>query len=208
MFKESTISLLSQAGINIHEYWNDIFKRLGDDVRYIDLLCLEFKSISMEENNNWFNGFCEKHKIISQGTLYNHLCDMSYALLEFNNNGRLGYFKARQADSYVPPIRLNENDIDEANNTGLLDDEFIIYRGMSNDEFINKKFTQHWTIDFNVARRIAFDTYDEFTNPRVLVEAKIKKQDVIYFYPENEDEIIPRHPVFRYIINPKIIEKS
>ncbi len=137
----------------------------------------EFINNEMYEflKNNGLNEESEEHFIFD---------NIRHAFINFKQGGILNMYQYREAEVWYPKIVIdkfigNVYDINE------LDDEVIIYRGTSKDEYGAKKFGQSWSINKKVAYEFAFVHYKNQPNymntNRVLLKAKIKKEFIYYF---------------------------
>ena len=113
-------------------------------------------------------------------------------MCRYNQGGVFELFKRKQAEWGAPRVSLRTEDAPKVSDIDMLNDEVTIYRGMSKDEYDNKKFTQHWTTDIDEAIKFANTIYSDLPIG-VVVQAKINKQDIIYYdNSDSEKEIIPK----------------
>ena len=89
----------------------------------------------------------------------------------------------------MPSNVLNREDIGDIGDLSDLSDSFEIYRGMSHEEFISGDFGQSWSIDYEIARRFAEDTYSD--KPKgIVAKTIISKHEVLHYDKNKEFEVI------------------
>lgn len=204
MFSSTSSNQLSKMKVDIDKYHRDLLKKFDKNVTYFDKLISELHSVTMADKNNFLD-FCNEHKISEKDSpdFYNCLYEMFSNLCLYNTGGLWDLFKNKQAEWGTLKVSLSKEDCPEFNKD-LLAAETTIYRGMSQSEYDNKDFTQHWTTDINVARNFAFNIYSD--EPRgIVVKATIDKEDVLHY-----DDTLPEKelvPIVEKIKKPIIIER-
>ena len=137
--------------------------------------------------------------------------ELYHALRSYTREGLLGLYKHKDATFWYPKIVITKN-IGSRNDIDNLDEEVIIYRGSSLDEFNSKIFSQAWTLDKNIAYQFAFVHYvgqpNYLNTARVIIKAKINRND-IYFYDKTlvEKEVVV-NPLKIITTSPEIIEQK
>lgn len=204
MFSSTSLIQLSKMKVDITKYHDDLLNSFGMKISYFDQLISEFSSATLNDKSKFLE-FCIKYQIREEecSELYNGLYEMFTNLCLYNEYGLFDLFKGKQAEWGTLKVLLSQEDFPDFDKN-LLDDEIIIYRGMSLREYEIKDFTQHWTTDINIARKFAFHTYSDM--PRgIVVQAEINKDHVVYYENiSSEKELIP---IVDRIKNPIIIER-
>jgi len=150
------------------------------------------------ENNRFLNlemiNFLKKSSILDDSSEYYIFDILCHAFISFKEGGLYGLYKNREAEVWYLKIIIRQNmgcrtDINNLNN------EVIIYRGTSEDEYNSKKYGQSWTLSKKIADDFAFKHYSGQTDyqntTRVTIKAKIKKESIYYYNKDdNEKEII------------------
>lgn len=130
------------------------------------------------------NGFTANDK---EYLIFDAIC---HCFINFKEDGILKMYKNRQPEFWYPKVIITKfigmkEDIDE------LDNEVLIFRGTSQEEFNSSIFGQSWSLSKAVANKFAFNTYkniDHHKNTlRVILSTTIKK-DSILFYDKNRKE--------------------
>jgi hypothetical protein len=122
--------------------------------------------------------------------------NIRHCFINFKENGIVRMYQYREAEVWYPKIIINNflgitEDIEE------LDNEVLIYRGTSQDEYDSGIFGQSWSLSKSIANKFAFEYYkhqEHYQNTyRVVISTTINK-DSILFYDKNgirnEDEVI------------------
>lgn len=147
-----------------------------------------------EENIKFLNlkldEFLEDNKLKEDSSDSRIFDEIYHAFRTFKLNGLLGLYLARSGEVWYPKIIIDKN-LGSRDDIENLEEEIIVYRGTSLDEFNSGKFSQSWTLSEEVASDFAFKHYRQqpsFVNTmRVVVEANLNKKD-IYFYNKALDE--------------------
>ena len=138
--------------------------------------------------------------------IYNELY---FALRSYVHEGLEGLYIHRTAECWYPKIIIksimgNRSFIDE------LDDIITIYRGTSKDEFDSKVYGQSWSLEKTQAENFAFVHYkgqEKYLNTiRVVIEAKINKEDIYYYRKFHAEKEIVINPLKLLSDSIKIIE--
>ncbi len=133
-------------------------------------------------------GFTRKREEIY---IFDNICQ---CFINMKEGGIVRVYQKREAASWYPKIIINQfigikEDIDE------LDDDILIFRGTSKEEYDSNNFGQSWSLSKTIANKFAFNIYKHSEHnqniQRVLLSTTIKK-DAIFFYKNNgiEDEVI------------------
>jgi len=122
------------------------------------------------------------------------LDNLRHAFTNFSEGGVLNMYQLREAEGWYPKVIIDrflgiDDDIYE------LEEEIIIYRGTSKNEFESNNFGQSWTISKDIAEGFAFEHYNsqpEYSDTlRVVLKGKISKEFILYYSKDNtEDEVI------------------
>ncbi len=132
----------------------------------------------------------DNNKITGDPKEYQIFDVIRHSFLHYCSGGVYDLFKYRETEEWYPKIVIRKN-IGKRDDINALDDEIIIYRGTSCDEFESGKFSQSWTLDKDIAYEFAFIRYADrpkYANTvRALVEAKVKKEH-IYHYIKSDRE--------------------
>lgn len=143
-------------------------------------------------------GFLEKKGFTEDSEEYPILDTICLCYINFKEDGIVRMYKNRQPEFWYPKVIITQfigikEDIDE------LDDEVLIFRGTSKEEYDSGIFRQSWSLSKTIAKEFAFSTYKEqdyYKNTlRVVLSATIKKYFIL-FYDKNrkehkrEDEVI------------------
>ncbi len=164
----------------------------------VPYLYSKVESLENRKNQEYINdelySFLNKYNL-DEGSSEHFIFDnIRHAFINYKKGGVLRMYQGREAEVWYPKVIINKymgikEDIDK------LENEIIIYRGTSKDEFNSNKFGQSWSIDKNIACDFAFKHYEnqiDYKNTkRVLLKSKIQKE-FVYYYSENgrEKEII------------------
>lgn len=149
--------------------------------QYLDKKLYEFL------DSNGFTQDSEEHFIFD---------NIRHCFISFKENGIIRMYQYREAEVWYPKIIINNflgiiEDIEE------LDDEVLIFRGTSQEEYSSNTFGQSWSLSKSIANKFAFEYYKyqkHYQNTfRVVLSTTIKK-DNIFLYEKNgirnEDEVI------------------
>lgn len=134
--------------------------------------------------------FFEKNGFSKNNKEYLIFDAISHCFINFKEDGIVRMYKNRLPEFWYPKVIITKfigmkEDIDE------LDNEVLIFRGTSQEEFNSSIFGQSWSLSKAVANKFAFNTYkniDHHKNTlRVILSTTIKK-DSILFYDKNRKE--------------------
>jgi len=107
--------------------------------------------------------------------------------LNYVHGGIIQCYQNTTIDKWYPKIIIKN--ILEPNDILTLKEEITIYRGTSLEEYKSKKYGQSWSIEKSVANSFAFKEYCGQSNyideDRVVLSAKIKREDIFYFTNNN-----------------------
>jgi len=136
----------------------------------------------------------EENNIDEDSNAYLIFDSLRHAYINYSEGGILSVHKGREAEVWYPKIIIRSN-LGDRNDIELLNDEIVIYRGTSKDEYNSKIFGQSWTLDEVIAKKFAFEHYKGKSNyentVRVLLKTKINKQDIFYYKNgDREKEVI------------------
>ena len=163
--KKALDYLKNDLQIDIEDFINKISKETPNDIDFfIDLIYFMKDIENTEEIGNYQKineEFIEFYKIktaeteINETTARYQIFDvMRHCCLNFKEDGIIGAYKQSEGDSWYPKIIITEF-IGKKEDIELLDDEIIIYRGISLKEFDSSKFRQSWTLDKEIASKFA-----------------------------------------------------
>ncbi len=144
--------------------------------------------------NDKLSEFAEKWINEEDIHVYEIYDNLRHAFVVYTEFGIYELYKNREAESWYPKVIIRK-DIGSRDFMKKLDNQVVVYRGTSNNEFESRKFSQSWTTDKDIAYKFAFIHYQGQLNYqntlRVIIKAKIDK-NIIYYYnsDENEKEVI------------------
>jgi len=152
-------------------------------------------------------GFLEENGFTEDSKEYPILDVICHCFISFKENGIVRMYKYRLTESWYPKVMITKfigirEDIDE------LDEEILIFRGTSQEEFDSGIFGQSWSLSKNIAKEFAFSTYKReahYKNTLRVVLSTIIKKDSIFFYDKNSKEHKREDEV---IINTKTLYKN
>ncbi len=102
-------------------------------------------------------------------------------------------YKNREAENWYPKIIIRQK-LPSKMDCEQLDDEIVIYRGMSEEEYLGNSYGQSWTTDIDTAEKFAYQHYSEHSkyegSMRVVAKTKINKKNIYYCEVDDEKEII------------------
>ena len=186
-----TIKILKDVPYN-SSLFNNLFEYMIDlyiPYKYKDMSHLENKKLRQYLNEKLYK-FLEQNNITESSKEYMIFDAICHCFINFKEDGILKMYKNRQAEFWYPKVIITKfigmkEDIDE------LDNEVLIFRGTSQEEFNSGIFGQLWSLSKAVANKFAFNTYkniDHHKNTlRVILSTTIKK-DSILFYDKNRKE--------------------
>ena len=186
-----TIKILKDVPYN-SSLFNNLFEYMIDlyiPYKYKDMSHLENKKLRQYLNEKLYK-FLEQNNITESSKEYMIFDAICHCFINFKEDGILKMYKNRQAEFWYPKVIITKfigmkEDIDE------LDNEVLIFRGTSQEEFNSGIFGQSWSLSKAVANKFAFNTYkniDHHKNTlRVILSTTIKK-DSILFYDKNRKE--------------------
>ena len=186
-----TIKILKDVPYN-SSLFNNLFEYMIDlyiPYKYKDMSHLENKKLRQYLNEKLYK-FLEQNNITESSKEYMIFDAICHCFINFKEDGILKMYKNRQAEFWYPKVIITKfigmkKDIDE------LDNEVLIFRGTSQEEFNSGIFGQSWSLSKAVANKFAFNTYkniDHHKNTlRVILSTTIKK-DSILFYDKNRKE--------------------
>lgn len=141
--------------------------------------------------NKEFYMLLDKHNI-SEDSLAHFISDnLRHAFTHFIQGGVLQMYKYREAEVWYPKVIIRKHfglimDLEK------LEEEVIIYRGMSIDEHFSQNYGQSWTLDEKIAQSFAFQHYigqpDYQDTIRIVAKTKIKKDHVFYYDEKNQEQ--------------------
>ncbi len=138
--------------------------------------------------------------------IYNELY---HALRSYVSEGLEGLWIHRAAECWYPKVIINSV-IGDGNYIEELDDIITIYRGTNKDEFESKIYGQSWSLEKTQAENFAFVHYkgqEKYLNTiRVVIEAKINKEDIYYYRKFHAEKEIVINPLKLLSDGIKIIE--
>lgn len=138
------------------------------------------------------NGFTENNKE------YLIFDAISHCFINFKEDGIVRMYKNRLPEFWYPKVIITKF-IGIKENIDELDDEILIFRGTSQEEFDSGIFGQSWSLSKSIANKFAFEYYkhqEYYQNTYRLVLSTSIKKDSILFYDKNrkehsrEDEVI------------------
>lgn len=143
---------------------------------------------------NSFNVFLESKGLSRENQdiyIFDNICQ---CFTDFKTHGILKIYQGREAAAWYPKVIIDKfigfkEDIDE------LDEEIVIYRGTSQNEYDSGDFGQSWSISKEKAEEFAFINYSHqkhYQNTlRVVLSTTINK-NAVFFYKKNgkENEVI------------------
>ena len=202
-FDQISIDRLRDMGIDAQEYDQQLTQKFGSQCFIFKQLLESFwGEVLSDLDNTPFNSFYAATGLPSDSEIHNSLYDFYNYLRLFKDGGKLKLYKYRQAEWKGPIVRLSRSDC-PAPKLELLADKTCIYRGMSTAEYESGVFGQSWTIEVQVAKKFAIDTYEDQRDGVVAV-TNINKSDVIYIFendPESEVVIDSRSIRSAHIFN-------
>jgi len=138
--------------------------------------------------------FFKNHMLETDSNALKIYEELYHALRSYTKEGLLGLYKHKDATYWYPKIIISKN-IGSRDDIESLDEEIIIYRGTSLNEYTSKTFAQAWTLNKDIASSFAFTHYigqpNYINTERVVIESRINKND-IYFYDKSlaEQEVV------------------
>ncbi len=196
----------------------NLFKKLIDMISTMILpyaYTSEICSLANMQNDKFINirlhELYEKYKVTSNQEEYQIFDVIRHAFILYCNGGVYDVFKYMETEEWYPKVIIREN-IGKRDDINVLDDEIVVYRGTSKDEFTSGNFSQSWTIDKNVAYDFAFHKYigrPKYLNTiRVVLEAKVNKKNAYYFSKSDTEKevIIDERKIIPY--SPQIIAEK
>ena len=176
--------------------------------------------IDGDENKEIFESclikFLDENELEDDSNTLKIYDELYHALRSYTREGLVGLYIHRDATFWYPKVVITKR-MGSLDHIDSLDDEIIIYRGMSEEEFHASGFGQSWSLNKTTASKFAFLHYKGQPNyintMRVVCKTKIKKSD-IYFYRKghSEEEIVvnPEKLISNsiQIIEKKVLEPS
>lgn len=157
-----------------------------------------FMSWNNDENREFINdqmyNFLEDNGLDENSKEHFIFDNIRHAFINFKQGGILNMYHYREAEVWYPKVIINKF-IGNVEDIKELDDEIIIYRGTSKEEYNSSIFGQSWSINQKVAYDFAFVHYRgqvKYINThRIILKTKIKKE-LIYYFAKNgrENEVI------------------
>ncbi len=181
-----TKKILSEASCNII-----FFKELID---FITTLTPSNDDLELKHLNNELCEYSKKYSIKKDSSTYFIFDNIRHAFINYCSGGILAIYQRREAEGWYPKIIIPFN-IGDRKDIELLDNNVVIYRGASKDEYNSKRFAQSWTLDENIAKQFAFNHYegqpDYRDTIRVVLKTIIDKADIYYHQKDGrEKEVI------------------
>ena len=211
IFSENGMSLLSEKmGICLEDLNQKIISDASSNiiffrelVDFILTLTIPFKygelgHVNNEKNQKYLDeklfNFFEKYHFEDDSSEYIIFDNIRHAFINYCKGGIIEVYKYREAEVWYPKVIIKSN-LGDKKAISSLNDEVIIYRGTSKDEYELGEFGQSWTLDEEVARNFAFVYYcnqDSYKNTiRVILKAKILKTNIYYHQKDDrEKEVI------------------
>lgn len=181
----------SPTKLKFFNYLIEFIIRLKPKLEYKEELSHSNNSDNMEFLNKKLLGFIMKYNIEESSKEYFIFDNLRHAFINYSQDGVYGMYKHREDEGWYPKIIINKN-IGTRNDINSLDTEVVIYRGTSEDEYNSKIFGQSWTIDEHIAKEFAFIHYsrqeDYNDTVRVVVKAKINKDNIYYFDKDDQEK--------------------
>lgn len=188
MFNSKVENYLLDLGFVPESIYKNISNRFKSSENIFEKLIMNFMNVK-NLNSKKFNEFIGHYQLDDNSELYNVLRAVFIDIENYENGGRFELFKNHQAEWGVPSNVLNREDIGDIGDLSDLSDSFEIYRGMSHEEFISGDFGQSWSIDYEIARRFAEDTYSD--KPKgIVAKTIISKHEVLHYDKNKEFEVI------------------
>lgn len=190
IFSNPSQTLLLSMCIDANSYSKKLAIEFNSEAKIFNTVLETFNSKDKIGDHNTFSGFWERHSTKSTETLlFNWAYELYNNLKRFFSGGVLELFTCKQAEWGAPEVIITKDNVPPSN-INLLNEEQVVFRGMSREEHASKNYRQSWTIDLATATRFAQDTYSD--EPiGIVVKAVINKDDVVYFDKNNnEHEVI------------------
>ncbi len=186
-----TIKILKDVPYN-SSLFNNLFEYMIDlyiPYKYKDMSHLENKKLRQYLNEKLYK-FLEQNNITESSKEYMIFDAICHCFINFKEDGILKMYKNRQAEFWYPKVIITKfigmkEDIDE------LDNEVLIFRGTSQEEFNSGIFGQSLSLSKAVANKFAFNTYkniDHHKNTLRVILSTTIKIDSILFYDKNRKE--------------------
>jgi len=208
--------------INLQYLKNEMLKinhkNLGILYKFIEFLI----DLEIVNSNSYFDiedfinkevdNFMKQNNLIESNKDYYIFDSIRHAFIGFKEGGILQMYQYTQNEEWYPKITISQY-IGIDKDINKLDNELIIYRGTSKDEFISKKFGQSWTLNYNIAYDFAFIHYKhqaKYKNSSRIILKTIVSKDIVFYYKENqiEDEVIINNNLIKIENIEIILEKN
>lgn len=170
---------------DLADYMSELFPPYCED---------EFSPEQQEYINNHLLSFASKYGIEEDKIeVYFIFDNLRHVFLNYRIGGLLQAHTNREAECWYPKMiirkrLLSEKDFDQIN------DEVIIYRGMSENEYLGGSFGQAWTTDIEIANKFAFQHYANHPKyedtVRVVAKTKIHKKNIYWYEDYYENEVL------------------
>lgn len=135
--------------------------------------------------------------------------ELHHALRSYVCEGLEGLYIHRAAECWYPKVII-KSIIGDGSYIDELDDIITIYRGTSKYEFESRVYGQSWSLEKTQAENFAFVHYkgqEKYLNTiRVVIEAKINKEDIYYYRKFHAEKEIVINPLKLLSDSIKIIE--
>lgn len=191
----------------------DFFRRLIDFILTLRSKgqYLELGPINNTKNKSLLNkqlcSFFSESNFTDKSMEYFIFDTIRHAFINYCQGDILQVYKQREAECWYPKIIIKQN-IGSRNDIELLNNEVvIIYRGTSKNEYNSKSFGQSWTLNKKIAQQFAFEHYrgqNYYSEMiRVILKAKINKQNIFYYDEKDKEEeiIVNSDKIIPYSIN-------
>jgi len=187
--KDLTQKIISDTPTSI-----DFFKQLISFILTLNP-SLEYGKLDHANQNLFLNkelyAFFKKFNFDDDSMEHFIFDNIRHAFINYCQGGILEVYKHREAEGWYPKIIIDSN-LGDRNDIERLNNEVVIYRGTSKDEYNSKTFGQSWTLDEEIANKFAFEHYEgqpDYENTtRVILKAKINKQHIYYYKEENKEQ--------------------
>jgi len=176
--------------IDAISYSNKLILEFNEEAHIFNTVLETFNSRDKIGDHNTFTNFWERHSAKNtESLLFNWSYELYNNLMRFFSGGVLELYTCKQAEWGAPEVMITQEHVPPSD-VETLNEEQVIFRGMSREEHSSKDYRQSWTVDLATATRFAMDTYSD--EPcGIVVKAIINRDDIVYYDKDNnEHEVI------------------
>ena len=169
-------------------YSKKLMNEFGQEAIIFNQILEIFDSKEKAKDTEAFNNFWKSHG--TDEDCKSKICNWAYELYNdlrhFYTGGPLELFMNKQTEWGAPEVILKENDLPPSD-IHLLQENQIVFRGMSEKEHKTKQYQQAWTPNKEIAKKFATDTYS-YLKLGIVVKAVVQKVNILYYDKNNREE--------------------